>query len=338
MQMKEFDTIQREKLKSIADYLRQERQEKAISLEEIAVKTFIPLRLLQALDTGHVDRLPEPVFVQGFIRRYADALGLDGWALAKSFPTESTPTEPEPVELTTPAPPSPTRSEASPIRPEERLESAKPAPPVPSPQRVSVPGQSFEPTPAKLFPLPGVLAVTTAVLLVGTVAIGLLNRPQPNTVGSTGSTSQEGANLPPSSAPSPSPLASSQAKLPSPEPNRVASPSPDGTAAPSQTQAPTLPGLDTPVQVAVNLKDGDSWIEVVADGKTEFQGTLKQGEQKTWTAQKKLVLIAGNAGAVYVSHNQGQEEKMGALGEVKDRTFPSEGTTTPAEKIPTQSN
>jgi cytoskeletal protein RodZ len=56
-----------------------------MSTEAIAAKTFIPLRLLKALEEGQLDQLPEPVFIQGFIRRYADALNLDGAALAQTF-------------------------------------------------------------------------------------------------------------------------------------------------------------------------------------------------------------------------------------------------------------
>lgn len=74
-----------EQLKDIGAYLRQFREEKSISTEAVAAKTFIPLRLLKALEEGQLDQLPEPIFVQGFIRRYADAIDLDGEALAKTF-------------------------------------------------------------------------------------------------------------------------------------------------------------------------------------------------------------------------------------------------------------
>jgi cytoskeletal protein RodZ len=78
-----------EQLKQIGEHLCKERQARSIPLEEVALKTYIPLRLLQALELGQVERLPEPVFVQGFIRRYADILGLDGTVLASTFITES---------------------------------------------------------------------------------------------------------------------------------------------------------------------------------------------------------------------------------------------------------
>jgi len=79
---------QAEQLREIGSKLSQERQARSISLEEIAAKTYIPMRLLGAIDAGRLDLLPEPVFIQGFIRRYADVLGLDGTALSKGFSIE----------------------------------------------------------------------------------------------------------------------------------------------------------------------------------------------------------------------------------------------------------
>lgn len=89
--MNQLNLAQVEQLKEIGAYLRQLRQEQSISTEEVAAKTFIPSRLLKALEEGASDQLPEPIFIQGFIRRYADALDQDGDALAKTFPTSLLP-------------------------------------------------------------------------------------------------------------------------------------------------------------------------------------------------------------------------------------------------------
>jgi cytoskeletal protein RodZ len=86
-----LNDTQQDQLKQITARLRQLRQEKAIRLEEIAARTRIRPAVLQALDEERFEDLPEPVYVQGFIRRYADALGIDGAALAQSFPIGFTP-------------------------------------------------------------------------------------------------------------------------------------------------------------------------------------------------------------------------------------------------------
>lgn len=83
--MKELDSVQVAQLKRIAERLLETRQQKSISLDAVAMATYIPQRLLQALELEQFERLPEPVYVQGFIRRYGDYLGLDGKALSQTF-------------------------------------------------------------------------------------------------------------------------------------------------------------------------------------------------------------------------------------------------------------
>jgi cytoskeletal protein RodZ len=57
------------------DYLRQLREAKAISLDEMAQITRVSVRQLAALESGSVRELPAPVFVKGFVRAYCQALG-----------------------------------------------------------------------------------------------------------------------------------------------------------------------------------------------------------------------------------------------------------------------
>jgi cytoskeletal protein RodZ len=78
-----------ERLIQIGDYLRQAREESFLSLEEVAVRTMIQPRLLRAIEAGKLQQLPEPVYIQGFIRRYAESLGLDGALVADAFPVEA---------------------------------------------------------------------------------------------------------------------------------------------------------------------------------------------------------------------------------------------------------
>jgi hypothetical protein len=82
-----FNLEQLEQLKEIGGHLRQCRKKQSISIEEIAAKTLIRITLLTALEEAQIDQLPEPVIIRGFIQRYGDTLGLDGAALAKTFPT-----------------------------------------------------------------------------------------------------------------------------------------------------------------------------------------------------------------------------------------------------------
>lgn len=81
------ELIRAERLAELGIKLKEMRHEKAISLEQIAAQTMINIRLLTAIEEGQLNQLPEPIYTQGFIRRYADSLGLNGAEFAKAYPT-----------------------------------------------------------------------------------------------------------------------------------------------------------------------------------------------------------------------------------------------------------
>lgn len=62
---------------TFGEELRRERLIRDVSLEEISASTKISIRLLTALESSDVSRLPAPVFTRGFIRSYSRHLGLD---------------------------------------------------------------------------------------------------------------------------------------------------------------------------------------------------------------------------------------------------------------------
>lgn len=73
-------------LAQIGSEIHRARSEKGLSLEDMVMLTMIPQRLLQAIEEGDLNELPEPVYTQALIRLSADAIGLNGTELAKSFP------------------------------------------------------------------------------------------------------------------------------------------------------------------------------------------------------------------------------------------------------------
>ncbi|MBD1864386.1 RodZ domain-containing protein [Trichocoleus desertorum] len=272
--MNPLDPNQVEKLQAISTQLRQAREAQGITLEQVAAKTYIPLRLLRALDAGETDLLPEPVFIQGFIRRYGDLVGLDGTALAQTFPLEAAP--PPPPEVSEPEP------------------------------QTKLSGQSVLSKLEKL-PRPTVLAgsagLAIAVLILG--AISLLNRPKPTT-----------PNLP---AQKPGQVQSQKlGQKPEQKPAALQS-AKKATQPATAAKSPTTPRTAAPIEAAVNLTQ-ESWVEVTVDGKRAFEGTLPQGTQKTWTAQKQFTLLAGNAGGVVLTMNRGPAQPLGKVGEVKQVT------------------
>lgn len=78
--------MQRSKLTEIGAQLREYRVEQSICPERVAIFTMIRWPLLQAIEEGQLDELPEAIYTQGLIRRYADALGFNGEEMANTFP------------------------------------------------------------------------------------------------------------------------------------------------------------------------------------------------------------------------------------------------------------
>jgi cytoskeleton protein RodZ len=66
--------------------LRKGRQIRSLSLEQLHSQTFVPLHHLEAIENGEIDKLPQDIYLRGFIRRIGDALGLNGQAMADALP------------------------------------------------------------------------------------------------------------------------------------------------------------------------------------------------------------------------------------------------------------
>ena len=62
---------------SVGERLRAAREDKGLTLEDIAAQTRIPRRHLEALETSEWTKLPAPTYTMGFAKSYAAAVGLD---------------------------------------------------------------------------------------------------------------------------------------------------------------------------------------------------------------------------------------------------------------------
>ncbi|MBW4617125.1 MAG: DUF4115 domain-containing protein [Desmonostoc vinosum HA7617-LM4] len=234
-----------EKLTEMGAQLRALRQERGFSLEEMVMLTKIPKRLLQAIEAGNLNDLPEPVYIHGLIRQFADALGLNGAEFASNFPLNS---------------------------PKASLQSGW--------KSISI---------AQLRPFHLYWLYILVIICSISGLSHLLNN----------------AGLQANNNQIPKPLTESDAK-----------------SATQLKQSPKVKPVssikaDQAVQIGVTLK-ASSWIRVVADGKTEFEGTLPQGTHRTWKAQEQLTVKTNNAGGVLMSVNQQEPKKMGELGKVEE--------------------
>jgi len=72
-------------MKELGELLRSEREKKGLSLDEVHESTKISKSALRSLESGLAEDLPHPVYTKGFIKNYAELLGLDGDELAAEF-------------------------------------------------------------------------------------------------------------------------------------------------------------------------------------------------------------------------------------------------------------
>lgn len=253
-----------QKLAEIGTRLRQFREQHSIGLEKVALVTMIRRDLLQAIEEGQLDQLPEPVYTQGLIKRYAEAMGLDGAEFAYFYQTQ--------------------------------------------PQVRSEPKPSWGDWP-QLRPMH--LYLFYIFLIIFSVN-GLSQLMTPS--GERAQTDAGSGEL------------AQQQDLGSEPVNFAGSKSrkvDTYTAVEASRNGENLNkdrAGDKPVMVSVSFKD-ESWMQVEVDGKTEFEGTLPSGTVRTWQAQERLVVIAGNAGGVMVAVNNGQAEQLGAPGVVKEVVY-----------------
>ncbi len=72
-------------MESIGEHLKKEREAKKISLREVADATNITLRFLEAIEQEDFELLPGDIFVKGFMKTYAEYIGLDSSEVLKKY-------------------------------------------------------------------------------------------------------------------------------------------------------------------------------------------------------------------------------------------------------------
>ncbi len=79
-----------------------------------------------------------------------------------------------------------------------------------------------------------------------------------------------------------------------------------------------------PVEVVITAHQ-TTWVQVIADGKSAFTGTLQPNDTKEVGASDQVKLIAGNAGGITVSLNGKTLDPLGPTGQVRVLRLTAEG-------------
>jgi len=99
--------------------------------------------------------------------------------------------------------------------------------------------------------------------------------------------------------------------------------SPALSAAPSESAAPA-PSSETnsgPVELNITAARGNSYIHIIADGKTLTKGSIFQGETKSFKGEKVISIYFSNPAGLDVTLNGKQLAPLGGQNEEVRRTF-----------------
>ncbi len=81
------EAIWAEQVQTFGTAMSRLRHELGLSISQIYLRSYVPQYHLISLEAGLVEKLPSPIFVRGFMKRIAEALGAEGATLKALIPT-----------------------------------------------------------------------------------------------------------------------------------------------------------------------------------------------------------------------------------------------------------
>lgn len=136
--------------------LKEARMRKKLTASEVAGGTRMKTQTVTALEEEDFDKIAAPIYAKGFIKLYAEFVGLDPQALVAEYverfleakPNPEPAATPEPISVPATEPDLSRRSEAkAPPRPEPVVEEVRPEPAAPEPVAEEVPLDLAPPEP-----------------------------------------------------------------------------------------------------------------------------------------------------------------------------------------------
>ena len=114
-----------------------------------------------------------------------------------------------------------------------------------------------------------------------------------------------------------------------PPPRNAAVPDPEGAATqPVKPAEASLAAMEEsparPIRIVLTAHE-PAWVQVVADGKTTFSGTLQPNDSRAIAADGQVKLVTGNAGGIGISLNGRTLEPIGPSGQVRTVKLTAEG-------------
>jgi len=295
-------TMAEDRQADFGTFLRQAREQRGLTLQELAVTTKISARVLESLERNDPSKLPGGIFSRAFVRAYAREVGLDPDATVARFVTAF---------------------------PDESGADEMPA------TTSAVEAESFEQRRK-------ILRVTARLLGVGLIVAFLVfiyyTRIRPGSTGAGAGAVQAPAASAPSAPPvvvpqppatrpaaSPMPAAdtsveaagASASRAPVESAPQTAVPGPGAAAADAAPGAPAASAA--PLVVVLSFSE-PCWVSVSVDGTRTPSRTAAAGERLEFAVQRSITMTVGNAGAVSVLLNGKAGRPLGAAGQVVTTT------------------
>lgn len=260
-------------MSQFGERLRQARESQGISLAQAAVETRILQQWLIALEEGALDRLPNDVAARGFVRNYAQYLGLPADEIVEMYRRE--------------------RGVSNPIR-------VVPATHPPRSRSYVLP--SFF----------GVFFVTVALVGLTYIALSAIGRVGDRDTQNAGAITTPIVPTPTALAtatPSTSVAGGVATALATTTP--MTRPT-DAMRTPAPTSTPELEAPIV-VEVSIEPGAGESWLRVQTDGTTVYEQTMYGGETEVFLAQRQVFIRSGNPTVVQVTVNGLQQGPIGQI-------------------------
>lgn len=310
-------------VEAVGAYLRELRERRGISLDEVSRLTRVPSRYLEALEASRLAELPAPVFVRGFIRAYCQALGEPPeHALARlQVGEETTP------RARTPQPVARKSDSVTEARNAEARSRARPAVAVSLVLLVVLGGalvsltMAVRPDDHRAVQVPGGPAVSE-VEQASPGPPAAVDVPSLVALENAPASSVTAAAPPPKVSPAVAPVpVTAPAPAPAPAPRPVAAASPAPAPVPASTTSPSSAARSS-VEAAYRLvarATEATWIRVrTGDGRTTEE-TMPAGAVREWVSNRPFELTIGNAGGVLLELNGTALPPLGPSGVVISR-------------------
>jgi cytoskeletal protein RodZ len=271
----------------IGRFLEQKRKERGLSLEEVEQATKIRKRYLTGLERANYSILPDAVYARGFLKTYANYLGLDGEALSRRLKSGTKVRRERGITYNS--------------GPESNFEK-----PLITPSGLRGAQKHMVSTSAIVTLIVAVLALAAVIGALYFVGRGVQVSKEDSPSGKS-PPRQEQQNV------------AGREKAPeagSAKEGAVGSTSGDEKPEVAKQSAPP----DT-LRVLISVTELPSWILIRTDGTTAYEQVAQPGFSKTFEAEQRLYIKSGNAGAVRVEINGQDAGALGGSGEIVARTY-----------------